>query len=146
MKQLEGIDVTKCVHCRKGILPFISGNGRYYHLDFFATYEAGQIYSCGNEATVGQYLTENDRGTCDETEELKEVMEWQEFWWDDIMTILEKMFNRVWADAADYINNNKLLLMSNKEMEDFVIKDATERGIVIDREECQDLISNKEET
>lgn len=146
MKQLEGLDVTKCIGCRKGTLPFTHvRKGYIHHLDLFASAEAGEMYPCANKDVVEKHLTTTSRGIYDTSPELSEVMNWQASWWDDIMTILHAMFKGKWPEATDYINNSGVLAMSNKDMEDFIIRDAIKMGIVIDADKCPDLISMEKE-
>ena len=87
------IDVTKCFGCRKGVLLFIKENDAYFHVDLFATPEAGEEYKCENSDTIGEFLIKREgKGTYVPNEELKDLFWNQSMWWEDIIDLAHDIF------------------------------------------------------
>lgn len=82
--------------CRKGVFPFSKNdNGRFEHIDIFATPEAGAIYECKNSEEVEQYLTQDEsRGNIwMPTDEFKDFLNDEFCWFEEIIELAYKVLS-----------------------------------------------------
>lgn len=138
-------DVTKCLGCRKGIDFFIKRDGKLYHLDMFATSDAGASYECYNQDVVFNHLMENgDRGTYSPDAELAEFYEKQDFWWEDIsritLTIFEEDVDKINSFLIQNKDGKAFLELPNEVIEEITLQLACDKGIIIDEDVYPDLI------
>lgn len=142
------IDVTKCIGCRKGIPAFIKENNCYSHLDLFATPEAGSIFRCENSDVVGDFLKENDNkgGIYVPKDTLKEVLDFQAYWWEDIISLAYdalKEQDKVTAFFNDGEKGNMMWNKPNADIEAALIAIAEKEGVKVDDESYPDLLKWK---
>lgn len=142
------IDVTKCIGCRKGISAFTKEKDGYNHLDLFATPEAGAIFHCENSDVIGGFLKENDNkgGIYVPNYELKEVLDFQSFWWEDIMSLAYdtlKEQEKVSAFFNEGETGNMMWNKPNVEIETSLLAIAGKEGVKVDEESYPDLLKWK---
>ena len=73
------IDIEKCGACKAGLELFVKQDDEWFHVDLFATFEAGAMYVCENSDVIEEYLVKNgDKGTWLPNEELEALFREQE--------------------------------------------------------------------
>ena len=134
------IDVTKCIGCRKGIYPFIkNGDKNYSHLDFFATAEAGAIYSCENSDVVGEFLVDYpEDGKSLPTKSFLDFLDRQSDWWEDMVTLANDILEDP-EEVLTFFNENGLWNKSNEEIEKALVKLASSKEFLIHEEDYPNL-------
>jgi hypothetical protein len=138
------IDVTKCFGCRKGIGCFTEKNGKYYHVDIFATSESSESYLCENSDVIGKFLYKNGKnGFILPNDDLKVIFIDQEFWWTDILTLSHDIFGNN-EKVAEFFNTgekgNMIWNLPNIDLENKLIEIAIEKGIDVIEDNYPDLL------
>lgn len=135
---------NSCLGCRKGISLFTEENGEYTHVDLFATREAGASYKCKNSETIGEFLIKNgDKGTLLPNDQLKAILEKQEMWWEDIISLAYDTFKEQ-KMVSDFFNDglkdNKTWNLPNIEIENKLLEIALKNGIEVTKDTYPHLI------
>lgn len=134
------VDVTRCIGCRKGVALFTKDENGYKHVDLFATQARGSEYRCGNSDVIGEYLNETPRGTFLPNYVLGPQLEFQDFWWQDIVTVLFSTLETVTA-VNEHIKT--IIDLPNALLEQKVLTLAESKGVSINSYDYPDLLKWK---
>ncbi len=138
------IDITTCIGCRKGVWPLIYKDNKHYHVDLFSSADSGAQYECQNSDTIGEYLVEIEgKGTLKPNSELDKVYTFQEFWWEDILTLCHKIFKEPGEIAKLFntkVDSKSLIDSPNSIIETTLLDLAKDKNIEITQDEYPDLL------
>lgn len=139
-------NIDKCIGCKKGIDLWTKKNNILYHLDLFATAEAGSSYECITPNILDYIEPNGNNGTYLPKEEYKNIFREQDYWWEDIIDLSYKIF--IEAEMVSQFFNKeicggKLYQMSNIYIENTLLKLAIDANIEISEENYPDLIKYK---
>lgn len=137
------IDVTKCIGCRKGVGVFTEKDGKYVHIDLFATPAAGASYKCGNSDVIGKHLVQHGNlGTLLANEDLESFYEKQSFWWEDIIDLAYEVLkeqDKVSSFFNDGKKDDKMWNKPNVDIENALIALAEKEGMIVDEDRYPDF-------
>lgn len=143
------INICNCIGCRKGISLFLKKDDQFFHLDFFATPEAGVHFPCANSPEVGNYLIakNDDDFMFTPNEELSEIYDKESDWFEDIVTLVQNCFYQDQEQVNGFFmeenNGIKRWQKSNEDLEEDVLVLAITHGIKPTKEDYPDLLINQ---
>lgn len=139
------IDSGKCIGCRKGVYPWQKNkDGDYEHIDLFATQAAGAIYKCANSKEIEPYIYEraDSKGVYRPNEELKEFLNQEDFWFEDIVNLAHRIFDD-WEKVKEFFDmgeeGKKNWQLPKEELEGALYAMAKAVNIEVTEEEYPDF-------
>ncbi len=141
------VDVKVCFGCRQGISTFsLHDDGKFYHVDLFATREAGAMYHCENSKELAPYLNRNGNPpskTYLANPELDAFYREQGHWWQDAIQLAHDVIKEE-EKVLDFFMNDKensiLYKWSNDQIETALLALAVNNKIEVKQEDYPDLL------